>query len=111
VGATDTNQTLWFNANPISGSLSHPNRLFEKHVFIKRNLVPHNKIRSTGQLVGKGLGCNSAVGFSHFLLIKSLGSGYVPFGKVSGFNIGPGWGDENRLKFGHIFQPKSVPKN
>jgi len=89
VGAADTNQTLWLNTNPNTGSLPHPNRLSEKHVFIKRYLIPHDKIGSTGQLVGKSLGGNSAVGFSHFLLIKPLGLGNVSFGKVSCFNIGP----------------------
>ncbi len=89
MGAAATNQVLWFYTNPFAGSLPHPNRLSEKHVFIKRYLIPHDKIGSTSQLVGKRLGCNSAVGFSHFLLIKPLGFGHVPLGKVRGFNISP----------------------
>ena len=89
VGATDTNQVLWFYSNPYAGSLSHPKRLSKKHVFIKRHLIAHDKIRGACQFVGKRLGGNSAVGFSHFLLIKPLGFGNVPFGKVRGFNISP----------------------
>ena len=89
VGAAITNQVLWFNTNPYTGSLLHPNRLSKEHIFIKRYLIPHDKIRSAGQFVGKSLGGNSAVGFSHFLLIKPLGFGNVPFGKVRGFNISP----------------------
>ena len=75
--------------NPNAGSLSHPNRLSKQHVFIKRHLIPHNKIGSTGQLIGKSLSCYSAVGFSHFFLIKSLGFGNISFGKMSCFNISP----------------------
>ncbi len=89
MGVADTNQVLWFKANPSAGSLLHPNRLSKKHVFIKRHLIPHDEIGSTGQLVGKGLGGNSAICFSHFLLIKPLGFGNVPFGKVRCFNISP----------------------
>ena len=89
VGAGDTNHILRFYTNPYTGSLPHPNRLSEKHVFIKRHLIPHHKIGSTGQLVSKGLGSNSFVAFGHFLLKKSLGLGNVPFGKVSCFNISP----------------------
>ena len=83
-------QTLWLNTNPIAGSLPHPNRLSEKHIFIKRHLIPHDKIGGTGQLIGKGFGGNSAVCFGHFLLIKPLGFGNVPLGEVSCLNIGPG---------------------
>jgi hypothetical protein len=89
VGAADANHILWFNANPYAGSLLHPNRLSKKHVFIKGYLIPHDEIRGPRQLVGKSLGGNSAVGFSHFVLIKPLGLGNVPFGKVRGFNISP----------------------
>jgi hypothetical protein len=89
VGAAATNQVLWFNTNPFAGSLPHPNRLSKKHIFIKGYLIPHDEIGGSGQLVGKGLGGNSAVGFSHFLLIKPLGFGDVHFGKVRGFNISP----------------------
>jgi hypothetical protein len=78
-----------FYTNPFAGSLLHPNRLSEKHIFIKRHLIPHDKIGGTSQLVGKSFGGNSAVGFSHFLLIKPLGFGNVPFGKVRCFNISP----------------------
>jgi len=89
VGAADTNQVLWLYTNPYTGCLLHPNRLPKKHVFIKRYLIPHDEKRGPGQLVGKGLGGNSTVGFGHFVLIKPLGFGNVPFGKVRCFNISP----------------------
>jgi len=50
---------------------------------------PHDEIGGTSQLVGKSLGGNSNVCFSQFLLIKPLGFGNVPFGKVRSLNICP----------------------
>jgi len=69
-GTTVAHQTLWFFTNPYVGSLPQSNRLSKKHIFIKRYLIPHDKIGGTGQLVGKSLGGDSAIGPGHFPLIK-----------------------------------------
>ena len=71
--AADTNQTLWFSANPISGSLPQPKSLFIKLVFIKRHMIAHDVIRCSAELVAQCFNRNDTIAFGFFSLIESLG--------------------------------------
>ena len=88
--ATASNQILWLNTNPISGSLPHPNLILKQLYFIKRHPVTHHVIGCPADFVTQCLCGNYFICLSSFALIKSVGRCTISNGKVGCLHIGPG---------------------
>ena len=89
MGAADSNQTWWIYTNPYTGSLPHPNRLFEKQSFIIRHLVAHDVVGCPADLVAQGLDGNDAIFLRFLALIKPVRRDTMPEHKIGRFHVGP----------------------
>ena len=89
MGAAATNQVLWINTNPFTGSLPHPNSLTENLAYIIGYLITHDVIRCPGYLVSQCLDSNYSISLSLFALIEPLRSWTESHGKVCCFYVCP----------------------